>query len=122
MRKKFGVLRVVATIFKVLAWIVLVVGILGACASIAIGAMPGLLGANSRNALPVGAGGLLVGLATGVGVIFFCILYFLLLYAFGDIFHLLIALEENTRLTAERLLEPASEAGKVTKPQLPPSS
>jgi hypothetical protein len=104
MQKRFGVLRIVATIYKVLAWIVLVIGVLGACGSIALGALPALGGAGARS-LGLGAGGLLGGVVMGLVAIFFAVLYFLLLYAFGEMVYLLIALEENTRLTAERLKE-----------------
>jgi hypothetical protein len=121
MQKKYGVLRVVATIFKILAWIVLVVGLLGACVSIAASAVPGLLGAGARNnPLGIGSEGLIVGLATGLGVIFLAVLYFLFLYAFGELIYLLIALEENTRLTAERLHQLPVAAPPVPAKILPP--
>ncbi len=107
MQRKFMVLRVVATIFKVLAWIILVVGVLSACGMLAVGAMPGLLGSGGggSNVLStnVRALGIVGGLIGGLVAIFFTLLYFLFVFAFGDLVHLLISLEENTRLTAERL-------------------
>ncbi len=115
-QKKFTVLRVVSTIFKVMGWIVLVTGVLSACGSLAVGAMPGLLatgarGSNVASATAFAGMGILGGVLFGVGVIFFAVLYFLLLYAFGDMIHLLVALEENTRLTAERLMGRSQESG-----------
>ena len=118
MRKKFGVLRVVAAIYRVLAWIILVIGVLGACGILAISVSPGLIGIQNVDLLGLGVGGLVGGLVAGLGAIFFAIIYFLLLYAFGELISLLIALEENTRLTAERLLiKPATETTlSTTKP------
>ncbi|MBI4788194.1 MAG: hypothetical protein HY782_14275 [Chloroflexi bacterium] len=120
MQKKFGVLRIVATIYKVLGWIVLVIGVLGACGAVAISAVgTSVIGARNAEALGLGTGGLVGGLILGLGAIFFAILYFLLLYAFGELISLLIALEENTRLTAERLLaKPAAETA-VSSPKAP---
>ncbi len=124
MQSKVRVLRIVATIFKVLAVIILVIGLLGTCASIAAGMLPGLAGAgsSSRDTFGIGVGGLLGGLIVGLGVLFGSILYFLMLYAFGDVLSLLIALEENTRITSERLMalpRPAVETPTIPAP--PPS-
>ncbi len=107
MERKFVVLRVVASIFKVLAWVILAIGVLSGCLTIALGAMPGLLGGGpgGSNAVSsqVGAFGLIGGVVGALAIIFFTLLYFLFVFAFGDLLHLLISLEENTRLTAERL-------------------
>lgn len=111
MERKFVVLRVVASIFKVLAWIILAIGVLSGCLTLAFGAMPGLLGGpGGSNAVSsqVGAFGLIGGVIGALAVIFFTLLYFLFVFAFGDLLNLLISLEENTRLTAERLAGPAS--------------
>ncbi len=107
MERKFVVLRVVSSIFKVLAWIILAIGILSGCLTLAVGAMPGLLGGGSGGtnvvSSQVGAFGLIGGIAGALAIIFFTLLYFLFVFAFGDLLNLLISLEENTRLTAERL-------------------
>ncbi len=107
MERKFVVLRVVSSIFKVLAWVILVIGVLSGCLALAAGAMPGLLGGGpgGSNAVSsqVGAFGLIGGVVGALAIIFFTLLYFLFVFAFGDLLHLLISLEENTRLTAERL-------------------
>ncbi|MGE5262448.1 MAG: hypothetical protein ACM3S0_03635 [Acidobacteriota bacterium] len=124
MQQRYRVLRVVATILKVIAVIVLLFGILGACGSLAFGAIPGLAGAgsNSRDAFGIGVGGILGGLIVGVGALFISLLYFLWLYAFGELLSLLIALEENTRVTAERLMaRPAGETALTpAPPPMPP--
>ncbi len=120
MQRKFSVLRVVGTIYKILGWIVLVIGLLGACGSIALGAVPGLMGAGGgagRDALGLGIGGVFGGVVAGLILIFMALLYFLFLYAFGDMIYLLLALEENTRMTAERLAQPIPPA--TTEPPGP---
>ncbi len=115
--KRFGVLRLVGTLLKVIAWIVLILSILGA-----IGL--GLVGSN----LPIPVDTLQIdpamfqslgGILAGVGLLIFGLIYFLLLYASGESIHLQLAVEENTRLTAALLLrmhqdtqqEPAQRGG-----------
>lgn len=117
--KRFGVLRLVGTLLKVIAWIVLILSILGA-----IGL--GLVGSNLQLQLPVTAlpidpaqMGPLGGILAGIGLLLFGLIYFLLLYASGESIHLQLAVEENTRLTAALLLrmhqdtqqEPAARSG-----------
>jgi hypothetical protein len=112
--KRFGVLRVVGWVFKIIAWIVLVVSILFAIfAGIAAGGSGlQLLGDALPPENPIAtllsstAGGVIAGLA----VLLVGVLYFLLLYATGESFHLQLALEENTRLTAALLLRMHQES------------
>ena len=120
MQQRYRVLRVVATILKVLAVVVLLFGVLGACGALAFGAVPGLAGAgsNSRDAFGIGVGGIVGGAVVGVGLLFGSLLYFLILYAFGDMMSLLIALEENTRVTAERLM--GRTMGETALTSIPP--
>ncbi len=100
MQKKYRVLRIDATIWKVIAWIVLVVSILGGCGSLALG----VLGGSAARANDfTGLGPLLGGLVTALIAIFFGILYFVSLYAFAELVDVMLALEENTRATAEEL-------------------
>jgi hypothetical protein len=123
MQQRYRVLRVVATILKVIAVIVLLFGILGACGILALGVIPRLagVGGNSSDAFGIGVGGI-GGVMVGVGLLFASLLYFLLFYAFGELLSLLIALEENTRITAERLMaRPASETALTpAPPPMPP--
>ncbi len=102
MGNRFRVLRIVATIIKILAWIVLVLGVLGGCASIVLGLMGGAGTPRGGGAELAVLGGLF-GAFSGIAIIIFALLEFLFLYAFGELIYLLLALEENTRLTAERL-------------------
>ncbi len=105
MQKKFRILRIVATILKIIAWIVLVLGVLGGCGTLVFGLMAG--GASSRGGVgdfgPLA--GALGGAASGLVIIVIAFLYFVFIYAYGELINLLLALEENTRLTAERLQE-----------------
>ena len=111
--KRFGVLRVLGTLLKVIAWIVLIVSILGAI-GLGLTSMNGdLLTSALSTAVPpetlaafAGAGGILIGIAFLIGGI----IYFLLLYAAGESLHLQLALEENTRLTAALLLRMHQES------------
>lgn len=125
--KRFGVLRLVGTLLKVLAWIVLVVFVLFAIVAAIAGVTMPFLGPffSSINAdvSPGGAGG---GIVIGIAALVVGLIYFLLLYAVGESFHLQIAMEENTRLTAALLLrmhqdsqveaEPDYAAGYASEP------
>jgi hypothetical protein len=101
--KRFGVLRLVGTLLKVIAWIVLIISILGAIGLVLVG--------NSGFTLPTeglpldtGALGQAQGIIAGIGLLIFGLIYFLVLYASGESLHLQLAVEENTRLTAALLL------------------
>jgi hypothetical protein len=103
MEKKYRILRIVATIWKVLAWIVLVISVLGGCASIAFGVLAGGAGSSSNNTLAPLLGGAIGGAISGLIAIFIGVLYFVSLYAFAELVDVMLALEENTRATAEQL-------------------
>jgi hypothetical protein len=106
--KKFRVLRFVGTVWKILAWIVLIVGLLMAVAVLVLSLVGGggdMMGRwNVDPGLPWGprafglAGGVVGFLVSVLGTIF----YFLLLYAAGELVFLLISIEENTRIAAQR--------------------
>ncbi len=108
MEKKFTALRIVATIWKILAWLVLVIGILSSIGILLTsilggGAMEGIIGELEQgNQYPgmsllfSAAGGIVGFLAALIGTLF----YFVLLYAGGEIISLFLAIEENTRQTA----------------------
>ncbi len=96
MDRRFTALRVIGTIFKILAWVVLILGLLGAVALLIVGfTLSGLEGP-----LGLDLGGTLTGLAMfGVAAIL-AIVGFLALYAVGESAYLLLDIEENTRRTA----------------------
>lgn len=96
MNSRFTALRVIGSLFKVLAWIDLVLGLL-------IAALVLILGLTVR--LPLGlldleGGGPLVGVAGFVAVLIIAVLLFLLLYAGGEFIYVLLSIEENSRRTA----------------------
>ncbi len=109
MEKRFRSLRFIGTVLKILAWITLVLGVLGGIVMFIGGIAGGLAG--SQLALPSGSSadptamlGLLTsgiaGVMAGILSVFFSFLYFLFLYAAGDAIYLALAIEENTRETA----------------------
>ena len=103
--KRFGVLRFFGTLLKVIAWIFLILSILSA---IAVGLSGSLLSTFSPQLSDVistyGAAGPVAGILAGVLVVMFGLIYFLFLYVAGELLHLYLAVEENTRLTAALLL------------------
>jgi hypothetical protein len=106
MEKKFKVLRIIGTLWKILAWIVLVGGILSSIGIL----LAGLLGGGGLSSQfgqqgqsPLGpfvfsAAGAVVGF---IGGLIATAIYFLILYAVGEMIYLLLAIEENTRLTTQ---------------------
>ncbi len=113
--KRFGVLRLMGTLLKVIAWIVLIVTILAAVGLVLVG--------NSGLTVPVtelyntDALGQMGGIAVGLGVLVMGLIYFLILYASGESLHLQLAVEENTRLTAALLLRMHQETQQEPAPQ-----
>jgi hypothetical protein len=115
--KRFGVLRFFAGLIKVIAWIVLIisalVGIVVALISMVnIGEILG----TEPNQLPIIGGifdvfvslggGIILGILSMVGGV----LYFIVLYAAGELISMNLAIEENTRLTAALLLRMHQES------------
>ncbi len=90
--RKYGFLRVVAFILKLLAWLALLGGIVGAIISRT--SLGGLLESLNLPAWLPGAG--------SVGVLLLCVVWFVQLFVFGSILSLLIDIEENTRALAGR--------------------
>ncbi len=111
MEKRYTALRTIGTIYKILGIIsgaITLLVILGICAaSVLGGAALGELGNQFGGSYGMGSmfGGVLGGIFLG----FLAILYggsiSITLYAFGEGIFLLLALEENTRATAEMLTQ-----------------
>lgn len=102
--KRFDVLRFMGALFKVFAWITLILSILSAIAIVLlpqIGGLNEMLGPYAGLAAAAGAGAIVTGLLVLLGGL----LNFVMLYALGEIILLQIAVEENTRLTAALLLK-----------------
>ncbi len=95
MERKYRFLRIAATIFRVIGWIVLVVGVI---ASILMGTFMGVVTGIEFPAL----GGGIAAFYVIFGILYSVIVWVSFL-AFAEIFCLLIDLEQNTRETADRL-------------------
>lgn len=87
--QRYGILRVVATILKILAWVVLAAGIIGL-----------IIVLSSAGKMPEALRPLVSSGAFAVPII--AIVWFLQLFGFGSILSLLIEIEENTRGIAGR--------------------
>jgi len=96
MQKKYGFLPFAAKVLRIVAWIVLVVGVIGSIVSgIVNGAAGGLAG---------GIWGFIIAVA---GIIFSFLTWVFLLTA-RELLYLLMDVEENTRNTAERFTKESS--------------
>lgn len=113
--KRFGVLRFVAALLKVLAWIALILAILtGIGAGLAnfttflqtptITSIPFLT--PILNLLSSAAGGIVAGVIAALSGVLLFVLY----YALGESISMQLAVEENTRLTAALLLRMHQES------------
>ena len=123
MEKRHGGLRVIGTIFKVLgiiAGVFTILAALGACIS-------GIAGGAALDSLSSGLGedtgmiGSIGGLVWGLILGLFSLIYggmgAMSLYAFGGGMHLIIDMEENTRMTAMLLKKrrASQEAGSAQR-------
>ncbi|MFN8490258.1 MAG: hypothetical protein U0350_21905 [Caldilineaceae bacterium] len=114
--RRFGVLRFIGTLLKVIAWIVLILAILGAIGMVVGSSQLGTIITNSNPALrslfstPAGA------IVTGVVVLLIGLIDFLILYASGERIHMYLAIEENTRLTAALLLRMHQDSQQDARP------
>ncbi len=114
MEKRYKVLRFVATLWKILAWITLVLGVLGSFGAL----LGGILGAAGPqfwrnlglNPALFGSGGIVVGIIGFLVGLIVTAFQFVVLYATGEIFSVLIAIEENTRATKLHLQRLSQES------------
>ena len=94
MKRKYGALRVIAVILTVLAWIALILGVLGSI-------LTGVLGADVLTTVDI-PGGTFAAITIIVGIIV-SIVHFLILLGAAQLIYLLVDVERNTRETAYRL-------------------
>lgn len=104
MQKRFGALRVIGTIFKILGIIEGILAILAAIGSFILFAAGGNIlntMASSYNLqFNVEGAGLLTGVIISILSLLIGLVWAITTYGMGDLFYLLIALEENTRASA----------------------
>jgi hypothetical protein len=110
--KKFTVLRIIGTLWKIVAWIVLVVGVVASVGVLLTGILGGPM---MRRMVPVPEGaswmyGVAGGIIGFIAALVSTIVYFLLMYAVGELIYLLLAIEENTRQASQHMQWLAEEA------------
>jgi hypothetical protein len=105
--KRFDVLRFFSGLLKVLAWITLVISIVGAISTAILGGTLGqvLSGALGPSFPQSGWFTSLGAVAAALIVLLIGLIYFVIYYALGELIALLVAMEENTRLSAALLLK-----------------
>jgi uncharacterized membrane protein YuzA (DUF378 family) len=110
-------LRIIATVFKILAWLALIFGILGAIGALLLGftlsGQEGLFGLNLT--------GPLAGIAMFVVSLIVAFISFLQLYAFAEFIYLFLSIEENTRRTAYLTQQQYASQQPAYAPISPPS-
>jgi hypothetical protein len=119
--KKFTILRFVGTVWKVLAWVMLGGGLLGSLGILLTsifggGIMGGMMSQYGQQGSWMTGLGVLGGVVAFVVSLIVTVIYFLLLYAVGELIHLLLAIEENTRLTARWIQRRPAPAAYPTPP------
>ena len=94
MGKRFTALRVTGTIFKVLAWIALLFGLMGAVlvlvASLTL----------DFEAAGINFGGPLAGVIAFIVILLLAVIQFLILYAIGESVYVFLSMEESSRRAA----------------------
>jgi uncharacterized membrane protein len=101
MQKKYGFLPFAAKVLKVVAWIFLVIGVIG---SIFYGIATG----SAANGVVSGLAGGIAGFFIAVIGIIFSFLAWVFLLTARELLYLLMDVEENTRNTAERITRESS--------------
>lgn len=101
MQKKYGFLSFAARVLRVVAWVVLVVGVI---ASIVLGVST----AGSANGVASGLVGGITGVFVAVMGVIFSFLGWVFLLTARELLYLLMDVEENTRNTAERVTKESS--------------
>ncbi len=124
MEKRFRILRIIGTLWKILAWIVLVGGILSSLGILLAGILGGggfvfRLFEQETGVVP-GALGIVSSVFGFIIALAFTIIYFLILYAVGELIYLLLAIEENTRKTMNAM-QRATRPEIERSPSPPPS-
>lgn len=97
MGKKYTALRIIATIYKILAWFVLVLGIISFIVAMVTCSLA------SFKAFRGGFGGGFLGFLGGISVLIYTVIVFIGLLALSEAIYVVLDIEENTRKTAMML-------------------
>ena len=101
MQKKYGFLSFAARVLRIVAWIVLVVGVIGSI-------VYGILTASAANGAVGGIAGGIAGFFIAIVGVIFSFLAWVFLLTARELLYLLMDVEENTRNTAERVTKESS--------------
>ena len=100
MKKRFGILRILASILKVLGIVAAAFAVLGGLGALVMS----FIGGNMFSTLGVDANsGFFVGLASSFGIVIVGMLYAVVLYGYGELLTLLLSMEDNTFKTVKLL-------------------
>ena len=117
-QKRYGALRVIATLFKILGILIILFAILTGLATF-VGVSGFGRGLNPSGVAPIPFGA--VGGLIGAFLVFLIGLFYgIFIYALGDIIYLFLAVEENTRLTST-LLQQGVRPTTTALPPTPPT-
>lgn len=105
--KRFGALRFVSGLFKVFAWIFLILGILGS-----LGGGIAYMTIGTFDAMK-----LLVAIGIIIGGVLGSLIWFVLLKAISEIYQIFVAVEYNTRETAY-LMRGEQQPGMMAPPPM----
>lgn len=114
--QRFTALRVIGTMFKILAWTSLIFGLLTALTILILGFVLG----GDQGLLGLDLGGPLAGIAMFVVTAIVTVIGFLTLYAVGESVYVFLSIEENTRRSAQIAQQPYTSYP-VSYPPISPS-
>ena len=106
MKKRFRALRLISTVNKIVAWVVAIGMALLALVVVILGAIQGRGAPSVAQQMIPGMGqfaGALSGVLVGIMLLIMALVWFVLIHAWSDAIDLAIAIEENTRETAQYL-------------------
>lgn len=110
MDRRFTALRVIGTVLKILGWISLLLGLLGAIGALILG----FTLSSQQVAFGLNLGGPMAGIAIFAVLLVISVFSFLSLYAIGESVYLFLSIEENTRRTAYILQQQFSSTSSQT--------
>ena len=100
MKKRFGVLRILSGVLKILGIVVAAFAVLGGLGSLIMS----FAGGDLFSTLGVDANsGFFVGLISSFGIVIVGIFYAVFFYGFGELLMLLLSMEDNTFKTVKLL-------------------